>query len=150
VASEAETLIIEFTEPMAADELIDRLSPQLPVGVTLTGARRLERGESFSEAVVVYRLDVGDPFRPELASSLDRVRGSDTLPVERVVDRSGSRRTVDVRPYLAEVQWDGAAVRFALRVTGAGTARPAEIAGLLGFDPASVNHDIQRITVQWE
>jgi hypothetical protein len=44
---------------------------------------------------------------------------------------------------------DGDAVEFTLKVTEAGTARPAEVAGLLGYDKNAINHRIRRMDVAW-
>jgi hypothetical protein len=45
---------------------------------------------------------------------------------------------------------DRDAVEFILRVTGAGTAKPVEIAGLLGYDTRGVAHRIRRMEVRWQ
>lgn len=150
VASDAESLIIEFTEPIDGDATAAILQEQLPVGAEIVGARRLESRESFGNATVRYRLDTSTSGGADLAQSICRILNADTLPVERLDPQAGSRRVVDLRPYLVDLHSEQSAVQFALRVTGGGTAKPAEIAGLLGFDPVSINHRIQRVEVQWE
>ncbi len=150
VASEAESLIIEFTEPIDGDATAAKLQETLPVGAEIVGARRVETRESFGNATVRYSLDTSASGGTDLAQSICRILDADALPVERLDPKAGSRRVVDVRPYLVNLHSDQSAVQFALRVTGGGTAKPAEIAGLLGFDPVSINHRIQRLEVQWE
>jgi radical SAM-linked protein len=150
VASDAETLIVEFTEPMVRDGLLARLARQLPAGLMLLGARRLGPRESFNKAIVTYQLELSETLLADVGSLLDRILESQALPIERIDARTGSRRVVDVRPYLVELHRESSFVRFTLRVTEAGTAKPAEIAGLLGVDPASANHRIRRVNVQWE
>ena len=44
---------------------------------------------------------------------------------------------------------EGDALAFALRVTAAGTARPREVAALLGFDTEAVAFGIRRTAVEW-
>jgi len=150
VASEAESIVVEFERPIDGETALRELQYQMPPNVKMTGARRLEPGERLHPALVRYRLDLRDRPGADVESRIRKVSESATTPVERVDPKNGHRRTVDVRPYLADIRIDGNVIEFTLRVTGGGTAKPAEIAGLLGFDPGSINHRIQRLEIQWE
>jgi DNA-binding MarR family transcriptional regulator len=41
-------------------------------------------------------------------------------------------------------------VIMTLVVTESGTAKPSEIATLLGYDPGAVNHRVRRLEIQWQ
>jgi radical SAM-linked protein len=149
LASDAEILAVEFEREIDADEAILRLQRQMPEGIEILSARRLCSGERLEALTATYRLGCGDDAPADLAGRIRRAMESDAIPVERIDHSSGRVRTVDVRPYLADMRLEGDEVEFVLRITGGGTAKPAEIAGLLGYDPDSINHRIQRIEVQW-
>ncbi len=74
-----------------------------------------------------------------LAESVAAILALPEIPVER--GTPGKVRALDIRPYLADLQWDGGAgcLRLELRHTPAGSARPDEIvrlaAGRAGVDP---------------
>ena len=149
VTSEVELLVVEFEHEIDPDEALSRLQCQMPTGIRVLEVRRLGSGDRLEARSVAYRIE-REPEPPEDLE--DRIRGllgSDVIVVERVDHKSGRVRSLDVRPYLAEMRLGGDAVDFVLRVTESGTARPAEIAGLLGYDQDSINHRIQRIEIQW-
>lgn len=149
VASDAEMLVVEFEREIDGDEALSRLQRQTPSGIEILEARRLRSGERLEARSVAYRLDRG-PDAPEgLDARIRSVLESNVIVVERVDHKSGRMRSVDIGPYLADMRLGGDAIEFVLRVTEGGTAKPAEIAGLLGYDPDSINHRIQRIEVQW-
>lgn len=150
VASEAEPLVVEFDESVDGDAALCELQRQLPADVQMISVRRVETHEPSGRATVRYRLDASDTPCGDLESCIRRITETSAIPVERVNPKTGSLRVVDVRPYLLHIGVEGNAVEFTLRVTGSGTARPAEIAGLMGFEPTAVNHRIRRLEVQWE
>lgn len=149
LSSEAEALVVEFDEPISADDVLTRLAAQLPAGMQLFAARPLASGESVQPELVRYRLDVDPLKRDELAASITRLMDATTLPIERINRKDGTRRTIDVRSYLDDLTMSEQGIDFALRVTQRGTAKPSEVAALLGFDARTINHRIHRLAVQW-
>lgn len=150
VASQAESVVIEFERPIDGEEALRELDRQTPVDIKMTGARRLDPGERLRPALVWYCLDAVDPPVADTGSRVRRILESTVVPVERVSPKHAQARTIDVRPYLADMRVDGHTVEFTLHVgTGGGTVKPGEIAGLFGFDPGSINHRIRRLKVQW-
>lgn len=149
VASDAETIIVEFEQEIETNDALALLQHNMPAGIRIHGARRLRQGERLDVELVTYRLDTGADPPGDLDARIRGVVESDVIVVERIRHKTGQTRSVDVRPYLADMRLEGDAVEFTLRVTGDGTAKPAEIAGLLGYDPDSINHRIRRIEVTW-
>ena len=151
VASGAELLVVEMAEPIDADEAARRLEPQLPQGLRIERARQAAPGESFHAQEVRYRLEAEGQTAAELESAIRHTLESDAVEMERINPGKGTARRVDIRPYIEDITVlpDGA-VEFTLKVTGAGTARPSEIAALLGYNPDSINHRIRRVEVRWQ
>lgn len=149
VASDADAILIETEHPIDPADMLTRLQEQTPAGISLTQARRMMPGERLQPDRVRYRLALDEPAPDDWQKRIDRILQADSLPVVRKDPKDGSTRTVDIRPYLLEMHADGAAVEFTLRITGDGTARPAELAGLLGCGARSINHKIRRLDIQW-
>ena len=149
VASQAEAIVVETERSIDPDETLARLQRYTPADLRILEARRLEVGVVLQPDLVRYRLEVDEPPAADWEARISRVLQCDTIPVERKAVGEGGPRLVDVRPYLVDLRTSGGAVEFTLQVTGGGSAKPAEIAGLLGYDAASINHRIRRLEVKW-
>ena len=149
VASEAECIIIETTTDLDPNSLRERLDCHTPDDMPIRTARRLGDREKVQPDWVRYRLEPAQGLAPEIAERIDHVLASEVIEVERKKPGDRTVKTVDIRPYVMEIRTDGDAVEFALRVSERGTAKPAEIAGLLGYDPDTINHEIRRLAIHW-
>lgn len=150
VASQAETVVVEFEEPVESNAALRRLQREMPADLRIVGARFLAAKEQLRPAQVRYRLDVGHHPSADVETRARHVFEANVLEVRRPILKNGATRTVDIRPYLVDIRVDGAVVEFSLRVTAAGTARPAEVAGLLGYDSGTINHRIRRLEIRWQ
>ena len=150
IASETESLLVELTEAIDPDKARERLTQQVPPEITINGARMLEPGSRPVPVEARYRLTVGANPPPDLQASIDRLLGADVAYVSRFSPKLGRTRQIDVRPYVMSVRLAGEAVEFTLRLTQSGGAKPAEIAGRLGYDPGTINHQICRMEVRWQ
>lgn len=149
VASEAEAIVVETERLIDPQEALARLDRHTPAGLGMKTVKQLEVGENLQPNLVQYRMKVGDRATTDLAECIGRVLEADAIPVERRMAKGGRPRSVDIRPYIADLRVKGGAVEFTLQVTGNGSAKPAEIAGLLGFDAGSIDPGIRRLKVQW-
>ena len=149
VASEAECIIIETTTDLDPNSLRERLDCHTPDDMPIRNARRLGDREKVQPDWVRYRLEPAQGLAPEIEERIDHVLASEVIEVERKKPGDRTVKTVDIRPYVMEIRTDGDAVEFALRVSERGTAKPAEIAGLLGYDPDTINHEIRRLAIHW-
>ena len=150
VASQAESVVVEFKRPIDGEEALRELDRQTPVDIEMVSVRRLDPGERLRPAMVRYCLDAGNPRAADTGSRVRQILESAVVPMERVNPKHANTQTIDVRPHLADMHVDGSTVEFTLRVaTGGDTVKPGEIAGLLGLDPRSINHRIRRLEVKW-
>jgi len=150
VASSAETIIVEFQRPIDHDEALCALDRQVPEGIEMTGARRLRPGERLQPSSVRYTLEMGEASVDEVKRHVLELQDRQSLKVERFDSKSGRKRSIDARSFLEEIRVTGGAVEFSIRVTPQGTIKPAEIAGLLGYDARWINHRIRRLEVRWQ
>jgi len=149
VSSEAEAIVIETDKAIDPADALQRLQAQMPEGIGLQGVRALAAGERPQPDEARYRLLLESAAPPEWSARVDELMASETVVVARTDPKSKKSRSVNIKPYIVGIELAGDAVEFTLRVTGEGSARPAEIAGLLGFDPTSINHRIHRQEVRW-
>jgi len=149
IASEAEVVVIEYEAAIDGDEALARLKSQMPADLKLASGRRLAPGERLEPELVRYRLDSAEGCGADLESRVEHLRSSPVASVRRSDPKTGKTYSFDARAYLSDVRLVGGAVEFTLRVTPERGVRPAEIAGLLGFQPDTVYHRIRRLEVQW-
>jgi radical SAM-linked protein len=149
VASCAEVIVVEMEHPIDPDDALQRLERRTPEGIQMLSARRLALGEYLQPVQVRYHLDATEASTEELSSLVRGLLDSKTAVVQRVDPKNPKGRSFDVRPFIADLRAAEGGVEFTLRVSQDGTAKPAEVAGLLGYDAATINHRIRRMEVQW-
>ena len=149
VVSQAEAIVIEFEQPVDGDEVSRKLGEQTPPDLKISGAHRLAVGEQPQPDLVRYRLENGAVANVDINERVQELLAAEAIKLERSDRKSDRVRSINARSFLEDMYVDGQDVVFVLRVTAEGSVRPAEIAGLLGFDATAVNHRIRRIEVQW-
>lgn len=124
VESLDERVEIELTEPRPAEQLRDELGSQVTEGLVIVGAEAVAARAAAVAAEYEARLPAGATPDPAPLLALPSV------PVER---RSAEGvRTVDIRPWIAAITVEDGVLRFTIRITDSGAARPEEILKLLG------------------
>lgn len=150
LASEVELLVVELTESVAPDAALAALAPQMPRGMTLVGAVEVHSKKDPRPVHAVYRLDAGDRDTDELARRIEQILQAETVEITRSGPKHPHSRPVDIRPCLTSLKLVGGEVEFSLDISPGATAKPAEVAGLFGYDVASINHRIRRMEVRWQ
>lgn len=148
IASDAEMIVIEFEEDMALSGALEALQQQMPHGLRLLGIRPSSSGQRFGGALVRYQLRV-DSLPTDLPSRMQEVMDAKVLEIERKSLKRGTTRRLDVRPFVESLMLVDGVLEFTLRATETGSVKPAELAGLLGFEAGAINHRIRRLEVQW-
>ena len=149
VSSDSEAVVFELTKAIDENVLLDRLGSQMPDGLTLNKARPLDERARPQPELVTYRYRPDTAPSSELSHRIRRLLESESLPVERLDNKTRRTRTIDLRSYLVDLRLEGPEIVFTVRVTGSGSARPAEIVGLLFDQPGPVNHRIHRHSIRW-
>ena len=150
MSSEAEVIVFEVVGALSRTGVLDGLAAQMPNGINLLNARKLEPNEKPQPDSATYRFT---PDLVQLSDIKERIEaincGTSELLIERKTPKLKSARTIDIRQYLVDVALLASDVVFTLRVTSTGTARPSEVVGLIFPDADAVNHRIHRQTVRW-
>ena len=149
IASRAEALVIETVGLIGPDDALQRLQEHTPENIRMVYVRRLGERERLVPELVRYRLDLGEPSPADRAARVRTILETEVVQVQRAIPKTDRTKPVDIRSFIAELSVDGDAVEFSLRMIGGGSAKPAEVASLLGCDAGSINHRIERLEVQW-
>lgn len=147
MASDDETLIVECSEPMEREVLLQRLRPQMPEGLALQDADVMHAGERRIPLSVEYGLDLGLELKEKLAQRICALETQERLEVTRREHRTGQSRTIDIRPYLLNARLNGSRLEWTQAILASGTARPAEIMEVFGLPPKDFVHRIRRLSV---
>lgn len=141
VTSEAELMDLVLDEDWTPDVFAARVTPQLPIGITLIDVSPAPAGGPSLPAAISaadYRVVLATAEPPEaVRERIDRILAAETLV--RVRDRAGKPRRYDLRPLILDLRHAGAdpegqAVETRLRLSNDGGGRPDEVALALGYD----------------
>lgn len=152
VASESDLLVVELEDvpgpQNAPNDAMSLLAGQMPAGVALMDAR-VVRGVPAPQRVR-YSVPLDAP-PGDLPARINALLAQPTCIIERAANASRPARPVDIRPYIETVTWDDSRgqLTWTLKVTTAGTARPAEVLSALGLPVESLAHRILREHVEW-
>lgn len=150
VASDAEAIVVDFSEPIDGPDARHRLDEQTPRDITVTGDRLLRAGERLHACRARYQIELDAPADDNVRTRIRRTLESTEIIIERTNPKTQRTKLIDVRPYLATMATEGRCIVYTLCITGAGTLKPSEAAALAGLDPHLVNHRTRRLNVEWE
>ena len=111
---------------------------------------RYLHGLEYIAAGEVDRRGSSEPQIDDLEARMHHLLETTVVPVERRNPKNPGGITVDVRPYVDAVDLVDGAVEMTLLVTDKGTAKPAEIAALLGYPADAINYRIRRLEITWQ
>jgi len=153
MASMADVLVIELSEPVAVEEIVKILADQLPQGVTLLEAWELGSTRPPQPMSASYALEVPRDRVAGVQERLDQVLAAEQWPIHRDEPNS-PRKTLDLREQLvaASISIEDAGVGrllWTLQVVPSGSIRPTELLMTLGLEPAEFQHRIVRTAIEW-
>ena len=149
VASTCELLVVEMSEPTEPAEVLARLAEQMPEGLRLLDAWRIEAGTAVQPDVVDYELALTAEHMPTVAAAVERLLAAVHWPIQRENADGRSGKTIDIRAYVASVSVDAGALRWTARVTPRGTMRISEMLGACGLEAETWHHRVKRTRVSW-
>lgn len=150
ISSQAETIVVETQLPIDPHETLRQLQQHTPQGVQMLSVRSLSPQERLRPASARYFLETEGAPGADVQARVESLRASASLVVERMDHETRKARSVDIRPFLMDLCATEEGVEFTLKIEGQASAKPAEVAGLLGFDASTINHRIRRLSVQWQ
>lgn len=122
-----EVVEIDLNEPMEPGEVRSRLADVSPPGLDWLEAEAVTPGRPAHAQAVGYQMDVPADRQDAASAALVCFLASETWPFTR--RRPDRDVTIDLRPFLLDAEIDAGAgvLRFRLKVSDSGSARPEEI-----------------------
>jgi radical SAM-linked protein len=146
VSSEAELLEFELADWMNPDTVLDRLSRELPEGVTVASLDFVRPTDKARPEAVVYRAALPEP-RPDLAERTTELLAKRQLPVVR--HRPSGDKALDARPFIETLEPAEQSLRMVLLTGPGGTVRPDEVLRLAGLSADEIARtDIRRVEIR--
>jgi len=149
VYSQADVLVVDLSEPMAANDFSTRLAKQMPAGINLFKAWEITGKRTLQVDRVEYAVDLPGESLPEVKKRLKLLRESDTLTLKRAGHGKKSAKTIDLCEYVIEASVDNLTLRWTVLVTRQGTLRPAEFLSAVGLDADLWLHRVRRTEIHW-
>lgn len=148
-SSNAERLLLDLTEPLESTDVLARLAPQMPAGVTLCGAHRLSPSDSCPPARVRYWVAQPPDDLDAMRARVQHLLRSESVAITRVRHKDGKSRVVDIRPYVAALEAAPEGVDLTLTIDDSGSATPEEVCSALGMEADAINCLVRRVEIQW-
>lgn len=150
VASRDELLVVELEHEMDSKEALSRLSRHMPVGLMLISTEFLSEQQRVAPVRATYSLALEPSDREGMTQRASSLLAAEVLPVERTLPKRASKRTVDIRPYLVEVETTPEGVRWTQTISQGGSARVGEVLEVLGLPSRDYLHLVCREHVSYE
>ena len=149
ISCKGDLLILELSENCPSEQLCSRLAVHLPDGISLIGSVDLGQTRSPRAQAATYSLQLSAPELQGLAEKISSVLQADRLEVERPGRKGSHPRSLDIRPFLAELQSSHHQLSFTLVNTDTGSARPVELLALLGLDSLYNRSQLVRSSINY-
>lgn len=150
VASDAECLVLELTDELPESELASRLQEQMPAGIRIRAARRLQPTQRYLPTRVQYRVQIERSDVPDLCRNVRDLLATESVVINRRTGESSPTRRVDIRPFIDRIDIADENLVMVLHVTPRGSVRPAEVLSALGMKDEAILNRVRRIEVQWQ
>ncbi len=150
VASQDELLVVELTSDLDPEEFSKRLSAQLPEGIRIKSAIRLNDQDRCRPVEVEYGVALEANESDDAQRADDVRRAAETLMASptHVVERPGPRgeraRKLDIRPFLLRVDVVNDELVWSQSVSQDGTARVSEVLEGFGLSGRDWMHRVVR------
>ena len=126
-----ELMELELAESSTAEEVLDRLTPHAPPGLTLKSVEVLPPGTPKARVrSVSYQVPIPPRCRDGLAEKIDRLMAASSCPIERP-----NRSTpIDLRRLLEHLTLHEGVLSMRLRIGSRGSAGPRDVLRALGLN----------------
>lgn len=149
VASQDELVVVQLTAEVDPNEVMSRLSRQVPAGLTLLNAELMAADDERIPREVQYELELKHAPTAAVTERAAEALSKDRLEVVRTSPKADSAKTVDIRQYLVSMAVADGRLRWVQTITPTGTARPQEVLESLGLPSREHLHRLRRVRVEY-
>lgn len=149
IASTADLLVVDLEDLLDPTVVLDRLSEQMPDGLTLTEARSIAGKHPPQPVRADYELALPPDQVEDVRQGIADLLAVPTWSVRRSDPGRRQPKELDLRQYLAEGAVREGILRWTVHVTAGGSLRPAELLAAVGLPPQDWQHHVRRTGVEW-
>jgi len=149
VASEADVLVIELSEPLEPAAVLSRLSAQVPPDLCLQEAWVLEGSGALHPRTAQYELELPAELLHSVREKISELTARSEWLVSRTAQRDKRDGQIDLRPFLFDAKTGPDSVSWTVSVMNSGSIRPAEFRAGVGLEPGDWQHRVVRRSVEW-
>ena len=139
-----------MTEEVCETDLLKRLQPEMPSGLTLFQTTKLERSDSSPPVWVKYRISSPNIELPTCKAQAEALLVSEKTEITRIRHKDGKTRTVNIRPFIDTIAVDSDDITVSVNITNLGAATPTDVCRALGIKADEVNHLTRRLEIRWQ
>ncbi len=139
IEAQSELMELRLDEQLCPDDIRNSLNEELVDGIEITGVEPADRPMK-ADFRADYEVDLPDGLSVERAA-LEAVMARDQVCVE--IETAKGIKTVDLRPFLLSLELFDRKLRFVVRVTPQGTARPDTVVKAVFGDEEARRNDFR-------
>lgn len=131
IAGRREVMDLELAEELSPQDLRERLAAELPPGLEIVSLEPLSERRKSRAIAVRYELALPQERLAAAEAKVAEFLAQPECPVWR--ERSGKRRSLDLRAFVLDLGLRDGGLHLHLRVTPQAAARPEEVLAVLGL-----------------
>lgn len=149
IATQADVLVVEFTQAVTCDQVVQQLTAQMPAGVKLEDAWIPQSSRPIQPETATYALELSTDNVHPVTEHLNELLAAESWLVHRDESVARAGKSLDLREQLVDARLEGTLLQWTVRIGGSGSVRPAEVLTVLGLDPGQWQHRVQRTAIAW-
>lgn len=149
VASSDELLVLEFSSPLDASTVVERMSREVPDGIRILSGQDLDDNDRCLPYEVRYEVDLSPTDRELVLQRAMEFLSRSTYEVDREMPKRNAKKRVDIRSYVTTIDVAVDRLQWTQSVTTFGTVRPDEMLEALGLPPGEHVHRLHRFGVKY-
>jgi radical SAM-linked protein len=152
VESDDELLVLAVDGEPSPDVLeSERWVQQLPEGCEPKFINIVREKPSFQPCCAIYRFTLKQEYmNKNLKKRINQVMSSESLVIERSIDKTNSTKKIDIRGFLISTMIEQNCIIIEYRISSAGSIRVQEIMQLLDLNTEILACPIKRTNVHWQ
>jgi radical SAM-linked protein len=150
LASMCQVALVDLERQASADDLEHSLSEALPAGLQLECVFPHDAGRPLRPLSASYEAALEDVNGAAVRERVSQALAADSLIGSRTHRERSTIQSVDFRPYIQSMEFDGRTLRMTLGFIQQRSARPGEILRALGLVADGQDVIVTRTAVAWD
>lgn len=150
LGSDADLLVVELTEAFDPHVAKDSLARQMPEGIHLQDAWRIDERSKPKPLRVTYELALPESEARTIGPHVEAIREAEHRFIQRPGAPGKPSRKLDVKAHLLDIAVHDGLLRWIVAGTNEATVRPVDLLRELQLPADEWHHRVRRVDVQWQ